>query len=201
MILQLNNSPKYYTVAAAAIRIVQFLVLSYKWGSCKFCSVGSITDTQTTTSVWAWGSANGKFWIRKGKNKSPPMQKFCLFWISSVSHQHSKCISFRTWDLQEAILRHHRTEELINHHTNSSLYDQELKNNGYSSELEERLHKVKEDTWRGLDNSYFCCDQNWTVAYFEWTANIDTRHNGYRAKHRRERHSFLSRTAWFMHSG
>lgn len=142
------------------------------------------------------------FELETGRTNHLQRRSFVFpFWISSVSHQYSKCISFRTWDLQEAILRHHRTEELINHHTNSSLYDQELKNNGYSSELEERLHKVKEDTWRGLDNFYFCCDQNWTVAYFEWTANIDTRHNGYRAKHRRERHSFLSRTAWFMHSG
>lgn len=67
--------------------------------------------------------------------------------VFSVSRQYSKCISFRPWDQQKAILRHHLTEELINHHRKSSLHDEELfKTNGHKSELAERLQTVEQDT-------------------------------------------------------
>lgn len=46
--------------------------------------------------------------------------------VLSVSHQDRKCVSFRPWDQQKAILRHHRTEEPINHHRISSLRNKEL---------------------------------------------------------------------------
>lgn len=60
----------------------------------------------------------------------------------------------------------------INHSRNSSLRDDELFKNDGQIWTCRKVVNVQTGHRRGLNYVHFCCDQNWTAAYIQYTVDI-----------------------------